>query len=72
MQYNNNEYSKQQTLQQNSIVPTCTIVHPRLDVVGITDVQDISKNICNRIQVKKSIQRHTICLTDAGCDCILD
>ena len=46
------------------MVPTRTILHPRLDVVGKTDVQDIPKNVCNRIQLKKSIQRHPICLTD--------
>ena len=61
---------KQQPLQQNIIVPTLTILHPRLDVVGITDIQDTPKNVCNMIQETKSIQRHTICLTDTDYDYI--
>ena len=43
MQENSNWHSKQQPLQQNIIVPTRAIIHPRLDVVRITDVQDIPK-----------------------------
>ena len=51
---NTNWYWKQQPLQQTIIVPTCTILHPGLDVITIRYVQDIPKNICNRIQSKKS------------------
>ena len=71
MQENSNLYWKQQSLQQNIIVTTRTILHPCLDVVRIKDVQDIPKTVCNRIKAKKSIQRHTICLTDADYDYIL-
>ena len=71
MQENNNWYWKQQPLQQNIIVPTLTIFCPRLDVVGITYVQDIPKTVCNRIQTQKYIQMHPICLTDADRDYIL-
>ena len=49
MQENTNWYWKQQPLQQNIKVPTRTIIYPRLDVVGVTDVQNIPKK-CNRIQ----------------------
>ena len=63
---------KQQSLQQNIIVPTRTILHQFLDVVRITDVQDIPETVCNRIQGKKSIQRHPIFMTDADYDYILD
>ena len=72
MQENTNWYWKQQPLQQTIIVPTRTILHPRLDVITIRYVQDIPKNVCNRIQAKKSIQRHPICMTDADYDYILD
>ena len=48
MQDITNWYWEQHTHQQDIIVPTCTILHPRLDVIGITDVQDIPKRMCNR------------------------
>ena len=54
------------------MVPTRTILHPCIDVVRITGVQDIPKTVCNRIQAKKSIQEHPICLTNADYDYILD
>ena len=72
MQESTNWYWKQQPLQQNIIVPTRTIINPRLDVFGITDVQDIPKYVCNIIQAKKSIQIHPIFLTDADYYYILD
>ena len=52
MQENTNWYWKQLSLQQTIIFPTCTILHPRLDVVIIRNVQDIPKNVCNMIQAK--------------------
>ena len=48
------------------------MIHTRLDVVRITDVQDIPKTVCNSIQAKKSIQRHPICMIDSDYDYILD
>ena len=45
MPENTNRYWKQQPLQHNIIVPTRTIIHPRLDVIIIRDVQDIAKNV---------------------------
>ena len=48
------------------------IINPCLDVVEITDVHDIPKKNCNRIQATKSIQRHPICLIDAEYDYLLD
>ena len=50
IQENTNWDWKKQPLQKNIIVTTCTTINPRLDVVGITDVQDIPKTVCNRIQ----------------------
>ena len=72
MQENTNLYWKQQPLQQTIIVPKRTIIHPHLGVIRIRYVQDIPKNIFNRIQAKKFIQRHPISMTDADYDYILD
>ena len=55
-----NWYRKHQSLQQDIMIPTRTILHPCLDVITIIYVQDIPKNLCNRIQARKSIQRHPI------------
>ena len=54
MQENTNCFWEHHTLQQNIIVPICIIIHPRLDVLGIKDVQDIPKIVCNRIQAKNT------------------
>ena len=48
MQENTNWYWKQQPLQQTIIVPTRTILHPRLDVIIIRYVKDTPKNIFSR------------------------
>ena len=64
-------FKKTQPLQHTTIVTTRTIIHARLDVIAIRDVQDIPKNVCNRIQLKKSIQRHHISMTDSHYDYIL-
>ena len=69
MQENNDCYWYKQPQKQAIIVLTRTILHPRLGVVGITDVQVTPKSVCNRIQ-EKFIQRHPICLTDADYDYI--
>ena len=65
----NNWYWKQQPPQQTIIVPTCTILHPRLYVITKIYVQDILKNICNR---KIIHTKHPIITTDADYDYILD
>ena len=71
-QENYNWYWKQQSLQHNSIVPKCTIIHPCLDVIIITYVQDVPKTVCDMIQAKKAMQGHPIFMTDADYDYILD
>ena len=71
MQENTNWYWKQQPFEKTIIVPTRKILHPRLDVITIRYVQDIPKNVCNRIQ-EKNAQKHHISMTDAGYDYILD
>ena len=48
------------------------MIDPCLDVVVITDVQDIPKTVCNRIQAKKIIQRHHIFMIDYDYDYILN
>ena len=72
MQENTNWYCKQQPMQHTIIFPTRTIIHPRLDVITIRYVQYVTKNVCNRIQAKKSIQRHPINMNDDDYDYILD
>ena len=69
---NSNWHWKQHLLQQTIMVPTRTSLHMCLDVVMVTDVQDIPENFCNMIQAKTAIQKHTICLTDTDYDYILD
>ena len=54
------------------MVPTCTILHPRLEVIIIRYVQDIPEKFCIRNEAKKEIQRHPIIVTDADYDYILD
>ena len=48
-QENTNWCWKQQPLQQTITVPTLTIIHPRVYFITIGYVQDIFKNVCNRI-----------------------
>ena len=72
MQENTNWYWKKKPMQHTIIVPTRTILHPRLDVIVIRYVQGIHKNVCNRIQAEKYIQRHHIFMTDTDYDYILD
>ena len=52
MQENTNWYWEKKPLKQTIIVPTRTILHPRLDVIIIRYVQDTPKNICIRNQEK--------------------
>ena len=71
MQENTNWHWKKQPLRQNIIFTTRKILHPCLDVFGITDAQYRPKTVCNRIQ-EKSIQIHPIFLIDANYDYMLD
>ena len=72
MQENTNWYWKQQPLQQTIIVPTHTILHPRIEVVTIRYVQDIHKKLCGGSEAKKELQRHPIIVTDTDYDYIMD
>ena len=69
---NKNWYWRQQPLKPTIIIPTRTILHPRLDFIIIIYVQDIPDILCSIIQAKKYIQRHPIIMTNADYDCILD
>ena len=53
-------------------MPTCTILHPQLEVNAITDFHAIPTSVCNRTQGKKSISRQPICLTDSDYNYILE
>ena len=68
MQENTNWYWKQQPLQHIIIVPTRTILHPRIEVIIIRYVQYIPNKLFGRIKLKTSIQRHPIVVTDADYD----
>ena len=59
-------------MQYTIIVPTRTIIHLRPDVITIRYVQDIPKNVCDRVQAKKATQIRPIIMTDADYDYILD
>ena len=72
MQVDTNCYWNQHPQQNFIIVPTRTIIHPRLEVNEVTDFHRIPKSVCNRTQAKKSISRHPICLTDSDYDYILE
>ena len=65
MQVDSNWYWDHHAKRYVITIPTCTILHPRLKVNVITDIQDIPKNVCNRTQEKTSISRHRIFLTDS-------
>ena len=54
------------------IVPTHIIVHPCLDEITVADVEQIPKNLCNRNQERKALQRRSIRITDSDHDFIID
>ena len=41
------------------------MIHPRFEVISITDIHDIPKSVCKRAQSKNFISRHPIYLTDS-------
>ena len=53
-------------------MPTCTILHPRLEVNAVTYFDAIPKSVYNRTQAKKVISRQPVCLTDFDYDYILE
>ena len=71
MQVDTNWYWNQHPQNHVITVPTHTILHPQLDGTAITDINDITKSICNNTQAKKSISIHPICLTDSDYNHIL-
>ena len=72
MQTNSNCYWNQQTKHHVTTVPTCTIIHPQLEVNAVTDFNSIPTSVCTRTQGKKSKSRKPICLTCFDFDCILE
>ena len=72
IQMDTNCYCTQQPKDHFTTVPTCTILHPKLEVNVITDFHTIPTSVCSRTQAKKSISIQPICLTDADCDYILE
>ena len=72
MQVDTNWYWNQQPNNHVITVPTRTILHPKLEVIAITDFHAIPAGICSRTQAKKAISRQPICLTDDDYDYILE
>ena len=68
MQVDTNLYWNQHTQNLVITVPTHTILHPRLEVNAVIYFHAIPKGLCNRTQLKKSISRQSICLTDSDYD----
>ena len=66
MKESNNCFWDQHPQNKVIMVPTCTILHPQVDVTIITDIHDKPKSVCNRTQSKEDISRHHICLTDSN------
>ena len=58
----------QQTQHQVITVTKLTILHPRLDVTTITEINDTPKILCNRTQANKFISKHHMCPTDSDYD----
>ena len=72
MQVDTNWYWNQHPQQHVITVPTHTILHPRLEVIAVTDFHAIPKSLCTRTQAKKSTPRQSICLNDSDYDYILE
>ena len=64
MQIDTNWYWNQKPKHHVITVPTCTILHPQLEINAVTDFHAITTSVCTRTQAKKSISRKPICLTD--------
>ena len=47
-------------------------MHPCLDVIAVTEVQDIPKSVFNITQAHNDIQDNNSCLTDSDYDYIVD
>ena len=71
-QVDTNCYWNQHPQQHVITVPTCTIIHPWIEVNAVTYFHDIPKSVCNRTQAKKYILRQPICLTDSDYDYMLE
>ena len=50
MQERTNWFWHQHPQHQVITVPSCTTLHSLLDIIAITDIQDIPKRVCNRTQ----------------------
>ena len=67
-----NWYWNQKPQQHVITVTTRTIIHPRLEVIAVTDFNSIPTSVCTRTQAKKSISGQPIRLTDSDYNYILE
>ena len=58
MQVDNDWYCNQHPQQHVITVPTRTIVHPRLEVISLTDFHAIPKSVCNRTKVGGELMKN--------------
>ena len=72
MQESTNWFCDQHTWHQVITVTPWTILHPKLDVIEIIDINEIAQSVCNRTQAKKVISRNPIFLNDSDYDYILE
>ena len=72
IQYNTKCYWEKSQQQNNTIPPKFTIVHLCLNLIPVTEVNQIPKSVCNRNQKRKALQMYYICLTDSDHNCIID
>ena len=72
VQVDTNWYCNRQPKQHVILVPTCTIVHPQLEVNAVTYFYAIPTSVCTRTQANIYISRQPVCLTDSGCNYILE
>ena len=71
MQVDTNWCWNQHPQQHCITVPTRTILHPRLEIIAVTDFHAIPKSVCTRAKAK-NISIQPICLTNSDYDYILE
>ena len=72
MKENMKWYWYQKHQQKIIVIPTCTILHPCLDVILVKCIQDIPRSFCNWNQANQDLQIIPICVTDSNHDYIID
>ena len=72
MKIDTNWYYNQQHKHDVITLPTCTILHPQVEVNTVTDFHVIPTSVYTRTQVKKILSRQPIYLTGSDYDYVLE